>query len=343
MKQIRALTATRAVAAFMVVVHHFGYNIFPFKYASSFFRNGNLAVSYFFVLSGFVLYAAYHKKPTSYGNFLKKRAIRILPVYFLALALSIAIMVAPAAMAGTPLEIKQGWSILLSGTLLQGYVPDYATALNGPGWSLSVEMTFYLLFPSLLLLQQRHPKLFLWLSVALFVATQTVHVAYYYQYYIAGKSEPEFILFNPVFHLNQFMIGMLGGVFFAHSTKEKAQIRWLPLLFLVLIVALVALRPAAISYHAGLIAPLFLLLIVSTAICDPKLLQAKWLVRLGEASYGLYILQEPVHRLTAHMQVRVHMGDTLYFYAYLALLITLALLSYHFVELPVRKRFIKNA
>src|SRR5436190_9360336 len=85
--QINALTATRAFAAIMVFIHHYGYNLFPFSLCEKLFHSGNIAVSYFFVLSGFVLYISYREKDISYLDYLKRRVARIAPVYWLALAL----------------------------------------------------------------------------------------------------------------------------------------------------------------------------------------------------------------------------------------------------------------
>src|SRR4051812_17074411 len=87
--QIDSLTSTRAVAAIMVFIHHFGREIFPFSKWPKVFSSGNLAVSYFFVLSGFVLYIGYHGKNFSYGDFLKRRIARIVPIYEIALFLAV--------------------------------------------------------------------------------------------------------------------------------------------------------------------------------------------------------------------------------------------------------------
>src|ERR1035437_10821131 len=87
--QINSLTATRAIAAIMVFIHHFGRDIFPFNRCPSVFTSGNIAVGYFFMLSGFVLYITYYLKDISFGDYIKKRISRIVPIYEIALLLTI--------------------------------------------------------------------------------------------------------------------------------------------------------------------------------------------------------------------------------------------------------------
>ena len=62
--RIEQLTFIRFVAAISVVIHHFGLHIFPFNTSIllKIFKQGDLGVSFFFFLSGFVMIVAYHKK-----------------------------------------------------------------------------------------------------------------------------------------------------------------------------------------------------------------------------------------------------------------------------------------
>ena len=89
MRPINSLTATRGFAALLVVVFHYGCTVFPFNQAEHFFRNGNLAVNYFFVLSGFVMYSAYSQRQITYGYFIRRRFARIYPAYLLAVLLAV--------------------------------------------------------------------------------------------------------------------------------------------------------------------------------------------------------------------------------------------------------------
>lgn len=74
--RIDQLTFIRFIASLLVVIFHFGRNIPPFNYdiLKSFFDRGNISVSFFFILSGFVMVVAYGNKGIiSPFSFFKKR------------------------------------------------------------------------------------------------------------------------------------------------------------------------------------------------------------------------------------------------------------------------------
>lgn len=84
-RKINQLTFTRFIAALAIVVYHYGYKIFPFnlKLLNKIILNGSVGVSYFFILSGFVLIVSYlHRVKNgkiSYFNFYLNRFARIYP------------------------------------------------------------------------------------------------------------------------------------------------------------------------------------------------------------------------------------------------------------------------
>src|SRR5689334_24226753 len=86
MKRIDQLTFTRFVAALAVVLFHSGgvfpFNLFPLR---QIFASGQIAVTYFFVLSGFVLAWAYYQpgREFKWRDYLFARFSRIYPVYLL--------------------------------------------------------------------------------------------------------------------------------------------------------------------------------------------------------------------------------------------------------------------
>ena len=85
--RIEQLTFTRFIAAISIVVFHYAKDIPPFNFdvTSFFFQQANLGVSYFFILSGFVMIIAYwHKDKVSFLSYMQKRFARIYPVTFLA-------------------------------------------------------------------------------------------------------------------------------------------------------------------------------------------------------------------------------------------------------------------
>lgn len=143
--RIEQLTFTRFIAAISIVIFHFAADVFPFKFPAlhSVFSNANIGVSYFFILSGFVMMIAYgENKRVAFWSYLKGRFIRIYPAYLLSLLLLLVYIYT------IPSELTDK-GLLLSLPLLQSWIPERAMSLNFPSWSLSVELLFYVTFPFL--------------------------------------------------------------------------------------------------------------------------------------------------------------------------------------------------
>jgi peptidoglycan/LPS O-acetylase OafA/YrhL len=335
-KQINALTSTRGIAAIMTVIFHFSGWCFPFNLLPTFFYHGALAVSYFFVLSGFVLYVAYKDKSMTYGQFIKRRIARIVPVYefSLVLILCVSYFINNNAFAVGYLKM-----IVAHVLLLQAYIPDYAMNLNLPGWTLSVEMFFYLSFPLLLVLLRKRTRLFVVMTVLIYAISQAAHLYYYPLRHGLSSNIIDTVFFNPVIHLNQFLIGMCGGYLYSKTSLSKSRAGILLAISSVTILALMNFLPPAISCHAGLIAPIFMIFIVSLAINGSAVLEVKPLVFLGEISYGLYILQLPVHYIASYLNDKyIHLPGARFFYFFLCILILVASASYLFFEKPLMKK-----
>jgi peptidoglycan/LPS O-acetylase OafA/YrhL len=115
----------------------------------------DLAVAVFFALSGFLLWRGHAAAVRGFratpptGHYLRSRLVRIMPGYLVAVAVILLLM--PDA-AGASAEVW--WANL---TLTQIYVPLTLTAGLTQMWSLSVEVSFYLVLPLLALLARRLP------------------------------------------------------------------------------------------------------------------------------------------------------------------------------------------
>jgi peptidoglycan/LPS O-acetylase OafA/YrhL len=342
-KQIDALTATRGFAAIAVVIFHFGLDVFPFNHIGI-LKSGNLAVSYFFVLSGFVMLYTYENKTPTYREFIIKRIARIVPLYLLAILISIApaIVLATLGKQDTPPDF---WtSLFLNITFLQAYVPGYVYGINNPGWSLSVEMMFYALFPFLLLLYRKNFRGFVTAVIIFFVLSQAAHLIFAAQLK-DNYSEVmhQLVYYNPIFHFNEFLVGMLGAYMLRRYEVIFTKVP--SLVILIATFAVIYWIGPYFSMHNGLVGPLFLLFIIAVAAKEPKFLQSKALVYFGDISYGIYILQKPlIYYVYNILNPKIlHLGETSIFYVYLLVLIVVSALSYSFIEKPLRNRINKLA
>lgn len=355
--RIEQLTFTRYIAALTVVFFHYGVGVFPINlpWLTPVLAAGSIAVSYFYVLSGFIMAIAYYRpdklqRPFDTKRYWWARVARIYPVYLLALLLMIA---AKYHSAGS-----EPLTIALSVSMLQAWIPGYPLTLNAPGWSLSVEALFYLMFPLLIMLVKRHHLTHLSIAAAgLWLMTQVGHTFLLNsEYYSPRGLLHDFIYYNPLMHLNTFIIGFVAGAWLLEgklhrlSTPHLNRMALLGVVLLILVL-LVARPPLMIQtglqfdYTNGLIAPLFLLFIVLLTLNTGKIssfLQHPWLVLLGEASFSLYILQKPLHGIYEKlMPANIDPASALHFYLFVILLTVSALFSYWFFETPLR-RFINN-
>ncbi|UOG90669.1 MAG: acyltransferase [Candidatus Thiothrix sulfatifontis] len=355
--RIEQLTFTRYIAALTVVFFHYGMTVFPANvpWVNPVLAAGPIAVSYFYVLSGFIMAIAYYRPEQPQTVFATRhywwaRMARIYPVYLLALLLMIAAKY--QTVGSEPLTVA------LSIGMLQAWIPGYPLTLNAPGWSLSVEAFFYLCFPLLLLLVKRHrlPRITLAAGL-LWLVTQLTHsILLNADAYAPHGLLHDFIFYNPLLHLNTFIMGFIAGAWLQQGSLGRLQQPLINnsglLLVTVLIIVLLITRQTmmdasgiAFDYTNGLIAPLFLLFIVLLALNTGKIsqyLQCKWLVLLGEASFSLYILQKPLHGIYEKlMPAGIDPHGALHFYVFTVLLTVGALCSYWFFEAPAR-RWINN-
>jgi peptidoglycan/LPS O-acetylase OafA/YrhL len=162
--RLSEIEGLRAVAAWSIVVFHvwvfsspavLGWNLGPFTAFVSPLQSG---VTLFFVLSGFLLYrpiaaAVLDAAPgPSVWRYLRNRALRILPAYWVILLLVIALGSASLGASGRGVAtgpLTDPRTFFLDVFLVQTYVPGAIWSGILPAWSLTIEVAFYLMLPLL--------------------------------------------------------------------------------------------------------------------------------------------------------------------------------------------------
>jgi len=118
-------------------------------------------VSFFYVLSGFILTYVYYRpgNKLKFFDFVKKRFLRLYPLHIATLILMCILV---------PAVLKDLVHLPAQLTLTQSWFGSKAAAysFNAPAWSISTEMGFYLLFPFFLLLYKRIGAVFVFLTAA---------------------------------------------------------------------------------------------------------------------------------------------------------------------------------
>lgn len=353
--RIDQLTVTRFIAAILLVLFHTAaMGLTTDSVAGRVLLAGNSAVSFFFVLSGFILVVSSGRDaqlPTRIAKerFWRNRFARIYPLYLTALVLTLTADV--LTHNGTFHRIHVG-SAVSSVLLVQAWLPRYAMDLNYPGWSLSVEVFFYALFPLLFAGMARlSTQRLIVLTGLVWLVSLAIH-RYMVQQIDRGATADYHALtmYLPALHLNTFLAGMTTGVvFMRHRLWLFRHHNWLLLALLMLAMAagwvVWTQHPVLRLRHNGMMAPLFVVFVLWLSCQSNELsrrLSHPALVYLGDISYGVYLLQVPVSTLAFYANSRwLHLPTGLYLLTYLFLLCLVAAASYHWIEQPAR-RFIRQ-
>jgi peptidoglycan/LPS O-acetylase OafA/YrhL len=363
--RLLALTSLRFFAALHVVFFHF----LAFKIVSSegwlgqISSIGYVGVSFFFVLSGFILVYTYAGRDIQARDFWRARFARIYPAFAFSLLLTGPFFFFATLMLNVPFfawfSTHLKLVVLLVPFLLQAWVPLAALAWNSVAWSLSDEAFFYLLFP---FLKKRFLRISLPGLSGLALACWAVSLAMSCTYVLRNPDHLQVIdadvlnafwlnavKFHPFARLPEFLLGMACGAMFVKFRRAAGPggdgKLALPLVLAGLaIAATVAHFSARIPYtvlHTSLLAPAFAAIIFGFAL-QPRwgaLLNWKPLVFLGDASYSLYLLHSfflgpffftqtgvPRHRSVA------------WYFLYFVLALGISGLVYRFIEEPSRRK-----
>lgn len=301
--KLPALTGLRAFAALNIVFFHFS-NPQWFGPFAPIINNGFTSVSFFILLSGFILAYNYSERgqrgELRAGTFYMARLSRLYPVYLFALLLS----------TGMLIEEYHAWDLphfiagtLLTPVLLQGWSVKLATFWNTPAWTMSTEAFFYLLFP--LLIRWRRPRALGWVIVLLvgLWAAGMVCPSLYVWLKPDGDLHPgryttgywmRALKFTPLPHLPSFLFGVVLADL--HNRIHAGS--WLRLLLGALGVSgLYAIlyngdRLPYAMLHDGLLMPLFGLAILGLAGRNlvSGFFSFRPFVLVGESSYCLYLI-----------------------------------------------------
>jgi peptidoglycan/LPS O-acetylase OafA/YrhL len=323
-------------------VFHFGRTIYPFNQPvlSTLFGSANLGVSLFFVLSGFVMVISYHDRPVlNKEQYWVNRFARIYPVYLVSMVIYFISILLVDSMEIKPLPV------FLSMLLLQAWIPRFALCMNSAAWALSVQLFFYAIFPYVLPVLARLSTSRLLKIVAVFwTFSLLVHILLIETIYCGGSSfAHDLIFYNPLMHLNSFIVGIGGGLMSKRMPVDgNLYVPGLCMLFSGVCLAALLLVPNPVIQfgHNGLLAPLGTLFIFGLARDQSGLsvlLSTRPVMLLGELSYGIYILHSPLKILVKYQYIThgVTWSSPTRFYVYLFLLAILSIASYYMIEKPL--------
>ena len=312
-----AITSLRFFAALVVVGSHEGFlaksgsPALAWLYAHVFYE-GYIGVTFFFILSGFILSYSYSERAESgrlqYPDFIFTRIARIVPLHLLTLLIALPLAFVTLAKGLIP-PAHFSLGLLANAALLQAFVPtpDIYFSFNAPSWSLSVEMFFYALFPALLGLRTR------WLA-ALAITILLAKCAVSAQ----GSEETVhfFVYIFPPARLIDFLAGILLFRLYRRWPEPSAAAATLAqALSVTTLAAFFCFKESisqALRYDTFYILPMAML-VLSFGWDVGRLAKAiagRGLVFLGEASFALYLIHQLVIRYGESVRSRIMHGSS---------------------------------
>ena len=338
---INTLTSLRFIFAIMVFGAHC-YVIDTF-FDAHFFKEGFVGVSFFFVLSGFIIAYNYQEKlrenKITKRTFWVARIARIYPLHWLTLLIA-AVLGGYVAASGTMDWCKHFFASL---TLTQAYIPeaDYFFSFNSPSWSLCCEQLFYICFPFLIPLA-RHNRIVL---VTLLVCAILVTAG---MYFTPENNIKEYWYVNPVTRLPDFLVGM--ALFRLYDRLKNKNISFsqgsfIEILSIALFLAFYLYAsevPKVYRYSCYYWLPVAFVLVsfsLQKGIVS-RLLSNRILIIGGEISFSFYLIHLFVLLSYAEWQKdsNLHIAWYIAIPVLFCIIVLLSLLSYYYFEKPMNKR-----
>ena len=320
MKRLASIQILRALAAMAVALFH------ACQWAHVDFAVGAAGVDVFFVVSGFVLWAAAEARPVGAGAFLKARFLRVAPLYWIA-TLAVA---AVAARAPQPLPIVQPQArhLVLSLLFLPHTDPSGAPfPLLPTGWTLTYEAFFYVVF-ALALAAPRDRRLQVLCGMVL--AASLLGFGYHGWYTL---------LANPL--LLEFLAGVGLARLWGRGRLQMAAPATGPLLIAGGLLALSVLQVCGVRddfWRPFLWGPPATMIVAGALTLEAggrlgQGLLGRALQAVGDASYSLYLVQAPV--IAAFAWATPSLPAWVKAPAAFALAVACGLVCYRWIERPL--------
>ena len=293
-------------------------------------------VDFFFVLSGFVLSRSVDRIQTAadWRHFMVKRLYRFMPLVWMALFVRVAIAFG-GTLVGKPCDTAECQFLpVISAALMLQFIVPVALTVMGPLWSLSIELIVNAAYA--IPVRNRKPLIVLGVIAGLVLLLVTYLL-------------PQFNI--PAFSDRGFARGVLAfGLGLAINFLPRIQRSW--------IVTLPALAASLFVLSFGLgYQPLIAAFVFAVLVWGLSNIKVEWdnptyakvAMMFGNASFGIYVWHGAFRGVVQFLAVRVGLEVDSVSYAVFnfitlaAISTVFALFTYHFVEMPIMRRFAERS
>ncbi len=345
-KYFNSLTGIRAIAAYMVYLHHF--NPVPKKYAIyNVFNEMHIGVTLFFVLSGFLIaYRYLDLNNFSFRNYIINRVARIYPLYFLLTTLTF------LPILYYNFDNRQLLIYGLNISMLRGFFENFKFSGIAQGWSLTVEETFYFLAPLFFFFIKRH-KIYLIILPLILILIGIIFVLFFSKIDFYGFFSSFEFMFNYTFfgRCLEFFIGISLAVIYKYDLPLLKRFKHYTyagiigiIISLILLTTLKGDLDFGIRHPMGIIVntlflPTFGIFMLYYGLLKErtlisKILSNKLFVLIGKSSYIFYLIHMGIF-VSALRRLGITSVNP---FSYLLIFIILNIISivmYKYIEVPL--------
>lgn len=325
----------RAIAAVMVVVYHLQPQFGRMAYDGPWATGLASGVDIFFVISGLIMWVTTSNRRIAPIDFWRRRIVRIVPLYWVFTTLIVVVMLVMPHLLQTgrfdAYHVAMSYLFLPAEHPVTGMMEPVVI----PGWTLNYEMFFYLVF-GLFLFASTRVRFFA--PAAILIALAAIGAS--------GHVTPQSVLgFYTASIVLEFLFGMIVGVMIVRGDM-LARIPFAVAMALAIGGVLLLLLPLHDVFRA---APRVLLsgvpslaLVVGVVSMEVRgrLAHWPWLVRLGDASYSLYLSHAMVLSVVSQLWRKLDLnalpgGVWMFAIVGIAASIAAGLAVYNWIETPL--------
>jgi exopolysaccharide production protein ExoZ len=308
-KNLELIQVLRGIASLLVVFLHSTVNVNSLlkkEFCFNAFVFGGAGVDIFFVLSGFIItYTSIKALQTSRTPlpFLRRRFVRIFPAYWVVITLFLIIQ-----LLFTSFYSSGAYNFTLPNVLATYFLlPDH-TMVNGVSWTLTYELFFYFLFSLAFFIPKKNIALWLGILYALII------IVLHCFGYDAQQQQNKWLQLITLPMNTEFVMGIIAALTISKIRSSVA----LPFLIAgcLLFIGGAILHDTGYSVtHNGFnrvilfgIGSFFIITGLVKYELQRKVEVHSFLLKLGEASYSLYLLHLPL--VVACIKIIAKLGIT---------------------------------